>query len=300
MFKRIREICKHRYFFIEHIRMRVDSLLVGEKPSLRRGLGVDVEDFREYVFGDDYRNIDWKVSARIPYSDYPRFIVREYREEKALNMFILLDVSASMRYGEKWLTAIGCLISLIEIARRSKDKVGVGTLCVKDPKIIVPISPVGLSEYLFRQICKGEIEPMGSVGIYESVKRLSSYFSRRNFVVLITDAAHEVEEIKDSLKFIREKSMGVGVIMIIDRRELEIPIAGLITLEDYEIPTSLGLEGDDAKMLSAYLKRHLRKIELSIENMGIPYVKITRYAEIPQKIRKLVSLYGKTREVSYV
>src|SRR3954466_5571174 len=73
---------------------RLDGLLQGDYRTLFRGVGLDLADLREYQYGDDVRNIDWNVTARLqtPY-------VREYHEDREVTAWFLLDLSASVDFG---------------------------------------------------------------------------------------------------------------------------------------------------------------------------------------------------------
>jgi uncharacterized protein (DUF58 family) len=73
---------------------RLDGLLQGDYRTLFRGFGLDLADLREYQYHDDVRHIDWNVTARLqtPY-------VREYVEDREVNAWFLLDLSASVDFG---------------------------------------------------------------------------------------------------------------------------------------------------------------------------------------------------------
>src|SRR6266542_3564581 len=73
---------------------RLDGLLQGDYRTLFRGQGLDLADIREYVLGDDVRNIDWNVTARL---DLPH--VREYLEDREITAHFLLDLSPSVDFG---------------------------------------------------------------------------------------------------------------------------------------------------------------------------------------------------------
>src|SRR5258705_5131892 len=73
---------------------RLDGLLQGNYRTLFRGQGLDLADIREYVPGDDVRNIDWNVTARL---DLPH--VREYLEDREITAHFLLDLSTSVDFG---------------------------------------------------------------------------------------------------------------------------------------------------------------------------------------------------------
>ena len=73
---------------------RLDGLLQGDYRTIFRGQGLDLADIREYVPGDDVRNIDWNVTARL---DLPH--VREYLEDREITAHFLLDLSPSVDFG---------------------------------------------------------------------------------------------------------------------------------------------------------------------------------------------------------
>ena len=72
----------------------MDGLLQGDYRTLFYGNGVDLSDLREYQVGDDVRAIDWNVTARMntPY-------VRQYREDRDITAWFLLDMSPSVDFG---------------------------------------------------------------------------------------------------------------------------------------------------------------------------------------------------------
>src|SRR5689334_4377231 len=106
------------------IRARVlaDELLLGTYRSTFRGSGLDFEEVREYEPGDDIRTIDWNVTARMgtPF-------IKKYREERALNIHLLVDASASSWFGtvrqsKRELAAdVGALLAVA--AMRNLDRV---------------------------------------------------------------------------------------------------------------------------------------------------------------------------------
>ncbi len=71
------------------------GMLKGEKPSPRHGSSVEFADFRTYAPGDDFRHVDWNAYGRLE-----RLFLKMFREEEDLHLYLLFDVSESMRYGE--------------------------------------------------------------------------------------------------------------------------------------------------------------------------------------------------------
>jgi uncharacterized protein (DUF58 family) len=77
----------------------MESGLSGQYQSAFRGLGLEFEEVREYRAGDDVRTIDWNVTARTGFLH-----IKRYREERDLNVLLLVDLSASTRFGSKVMT----------------------------------------------------------------------------------------------------------------------------------------------------------------------------------------------------
>ena len=102
----------------------VDSLYSGGYRSVFKGRGIEFAGIREYYRGDEYRSIDWKVSARTG-----KFHVREHIEERELQLVVALDLSASMAFGsgsrEKRESAVEFAAAMSLAAERNNDRAGV-------------------------------------------------------------------------------------------------------------------------------------------------------------------------------
>src|SRR5262245_38141787 len=102
-------------------RKLADQGIVGRYRSAFRGTGIEFEEVREYVPGDDVRRIDWKVTARSgrPY-------VKSYREERELTVMIAVDVSGSQHTGSRTMlrgtlsARVGAVLTLIALANNDK------------------------------------------------------------------------------------------------------------------------------------------------------------------------------------
>ena len=101
----------------------VDDILAGSYHSIFKGRGIEFEDVREYQPGDDPRRIDWNVTARLGYP-----YIKSFREERELTVMLLVDISASSRFGStgkqrhEILAEIGSLLAFSAI--KNNDKVG--------------------------------------------------------------------------------------------------------------------------------------------------------------------------------
>ncbi|MCK6440120.1 MAG: DUF58 domain-containing protein [Planctomycetes bacterium] len=102
-------------------RTLANSRYQGGQRSRLRGRSLDLSDYREYVSGDDLRDIDWSAYARTE-----TLFVRVFSMEAALPLRIIVDPSASMRWGEgttKYVAALQAAVALALIAARSQGRV---------------------------------------------------------------------------------------------------------------------------------------------------------------------------------
>jgi uncharacterized protein (DUF58 family) len=76
-------------------RYRVDGRFSGENRSVRKGFSTDFMQHRQYVRGDNLKYIDWRVYGRTG-----RYVVREYEETTNCDIYVVVDNSASMAYGD--------------------------------------------------------------------------------------------------------------------------------------------------------------------------------------------------------
>lgn len=115
--------------------------LTGERRSIIKGQGLDFADLREYMPGDDIRKIDWNVFARTltPH-------IREYHEEKQLTLWLVVDMTPSMRFGKhksKLQHALDLAGLLGLMAHRANHKLGSFIILHKDVRIIPPQAGYG-------------------------------------------------------------------------------------------------------------------------------------------------------------
>ena len=106
-----------------HTTKIVEGMLAGAYHSAFKGKGIEFEEVREYVPGDDIRSIDWNVTARMnhPY-------VKMYREERALTINLVVDISQSCQFGSTYQTKASLIAEVVALitfsAIRNHDKVG--------------------------------------------------------------------------------------------------------------------------------------------------------------------------------
>ena len=220
--RRIRKIHIHSNYL-------VNDILAGEYESAFRGRGMEFEEVREYQPGDDVRDIDWNVTARMghPY-------VKVYREERELTILLLVDVSGSGQFGsgaqlKNELSAELAAI-LAYAAVKNNDKVGLIIFSDIIEKFIPPKKGRNHVWRVIREVL--EHSPRSKkTDISAALDFLNRITSRRVIAFLISDfIARDYEK----LLRITNKKHDLIAISIIDPRERELPAVGLVELADAE------------------------------------------------------------------
>ncbi|MBI4878973.1 MAG: DUF58 domain-containing protein [Planctomycetes bacterium] len=215
----------------------VDDLFAGEYHSVFRGRGMEFDEVREYLPGDDVRSIDWNVTAR---SGAP--FVKRYREERELTVLFLVDVSASGAFGSirrsKMELAVEVAALLMFSALKNNDKVGLLLFCDDVLKYLPPRKGKGNVLRFIRELVAAR--PVARETRIDRVLGFLSRVQRRKAVVfLISDFLGPNCE-KELL--IANSRHDLVAITVADPRELDLPDVGFLRLEDAETGEVLELD----------------------------------------------------------
>lgn len=166
-------------------RRLADEGIVGQYKSAFRGRGVEFEEVREYVPGDDVRSIDWKVTAR---SGRP--FIKRYREERELTVIIAVDVSASTLTGTRCALRSSLVAQtaavLTLIALRNNDKVGLVTFSDRIETFHPPRKARGAVWRILHEVLQpASYHPRTDIG--EILTLLNQLQKRSSIVFLISD-----------------------------------------------------------------------------------------------------------------
>jgi uncharacterized protein (DUF58 family) len=230
---------------------QVNTLMAGQYRSVFRGSGIEFEEVREYTPGDDVKSIDWKVSARLG-----RPFVKRYREERELIVMLLIDLSASNRFGTTLATKRDTIAETAAIlafnAIRNNDKVG-AILFTDQVEHYIP--PKKGSAHVWRVIREiFSYRPQGrGTEIGSAVDFLGRVCRKRSVSFLISDFI--VPAVDDSLRR-RLRSGGrrheLIALMVSDPGEAVLPAAGIVAFEDLESGRRMYFDGADAGSRAAF------------------------------------------------
>ncbi len=223
------EIPLHFKYNVKHLEIipkrLVSSMFMGNYKSIFRGRGLEFEDFRQYVLGDDARLIDWKTSLKTG-----DLLIKEFIEERNLNVFFLVDVSSKMcagsidkfknEYSAEFVAAVSYAVMSVG------DSVGLGMF--NDG--VVSFVPTNTGPSQLYSIRKELINPKNYGGAYDlgkALKYFSQFVEKGTMIIIVSDFIGLLDDDKSDtfetmLKIISKKYDVIGV-MVRDIRDRELP-----------------------------------------------------------------------------
>jgi uncharacterized protein (DUF58 family) len=250
----------------------VEGMESGTYRSRFRGGGIEFSEVREYTAGDDARRIDWNVSAR-----YNDLFVKEFVEEKELNVYVIIDLSASNDFGylkSKKELGFEVAASLMFSAIKNNDRVGMGLFTETLEKFI----PAKKGKKHMMEILQNLLDysPKSSkTDIFKSLSQLQSNLKRRSVIFIVSDFISD--SFVKPLKYLKFKHQ-IVLINISDIRESQIPEIGHVYLEDAESGEQILVNTSDKKFQEQYsmlLKKTREKNEYEMKKSGIDFLNLS-------------------------
>jgi uncharacterized protein (DUF58 family) len=228
------------------VRPEAVSQLSGAYHGARPGVGLTFAELRAYEPGDDVRHLDWNVTAR-----QGKPFVRRFVEERALTLWLVLDVSASMRFGSEGRTkadrAAQAAALLATAAIHNGDRVGL--LMVSD-RIEVELVPAGgirhLSQIVRALVATPTTSLKTQLGIGLSRVRRSA---RRAMIVVLSDFGSDEPIGLWRRAARRHDTIAIRVVNPLEER---LPDAGLLALEEAESGKTLMIDSSSRRQRALY------------------------------------------------
>lgn len=213
-------------------RLVVEGFIAGMHKSPYHGFSVEFAEHRQYMPGDNIRDIDWKVYAK---SD--RYYIKQYEEETNLKAYLLLDCSASMAYQSgdriRKLDYAGLLCGALSyLLLRQRDAVGLVTFDDKLRRYIPPRSKSGHLHVLLNEIAAQK--PSERTDVAVTLHEMAERIRRRGLVIIISDLLDEANKIISGLKHFRHNRHEVIVFHILDPRERDFAFPREAIFKDME------------------------------------------------------------------
>lgn len=247
------------------------QIFAGEYHSAFKGRGMAFSEVREYQYGDDVRNMDWNVTARL-HSPY----VKVFEEERELTVVLLIDVSRSRLFGTRgasrkdMIAEIAAVLSFSAIL--NNDKVGALFFSEKVEKFIPPKKGRSHLLHIIREIIEFEPTTDGT-DISEALRYLTNAMKKKCTAFLLSDML-DVEtdgspRYEEAMK-VAVNRHDLSVIEVYDVRERSIPDVGLIHIKDSETGKCMWVNTSGRKMRLAY-EEWFRHVEHTSSKLCMKY-----------------------------
>lgn len=223
----------------------VEGFLYGYHKSPYSGVNIEFSEYRPYMFGDELKNIDWKLWGKTD-----RLYVKKFEEETNMYVWILLDSSSSM--GVRHDNGISKLFyskilasSLSYIFQRQKDVVGLLDFSDNIKNILAP-SGSGQSYSTILNFLE-KIECSGKTDFSSCFQRFAGIMKKRGLIILISDMIHDTENLKRSIRFFRHRKNQVVVFRVFDDREKDFPFENENIFIDPETGEKIHLRSESVR-----------------------------------------------------
>jgi uncharacterized protein (DUF58 family) len=245
----------------------VTDMMVGAYLSHFKGRGMDFEELREYMPGDEVRDIDWNVSYRMG-----RPFVKRFREERELAMILALDISGSAEFGSlnrsKREFAAEIAATLAISATRSSDKVSLLLFSDQTELFLPPRKGRNHILRIIREMLSYRPKHRGT-NISAALAFLNHVVHRRSIIFLLTDFLHSFNGTAGPQPAGRDTLQEIGLtnarhdlvcVHLHDPRESNLPSAGLVTLEDAETGELLEVDSNRVAVRDRFLRTNAERL----------------------------------------
>ena len=229
------------------------QIFAGEYHSAFKGRGMAFSEVREYQWGDDVRNMDWNVTARLraPY-------VKVFEEERELTVVLLIDVSRSGLFGTRGMVKRDMIAEIAAVLSFSaiinNDKVGALFFSDKVEKFIPPKKGRSHLLHIIREVLEYEPQSTGT-DLSEALRYLTNALKKRcnTFVLsdLIDADADANPRYEEAIKVAANRH-DISVVEVYDPLEREIPNVGLVNIKDSETGRTAWVDTGSRKVREAY------------------------------------------------
>jgi len=222
--------------------------LKGVRRSTKRGVSVEFADYRDYALGDDLRQLDWNIYARLE-----RLFIKLFIEEEDVTVHVLVDASASMDLGtpNKLVFAKRAAAALAYVGLASYDRVSLAALQGRVARRFPPVRGKGRIFQILADLSRTSASS-GPTDLHAAARHYAAQVRARGPLILISDlfdeaAVHAIAELAGTRS-------EVVVLHVLAPDEIDPPLAGELRLVDAETAGGVDITAD-LTTLDAYKRR---------------------------------------------
>ncbi|MCM1500203.1 MAG: DUF58 domain-containing protein [Clostridium sp.] len=243
------------------LNMRSAQGMSGIRKSSAKGSSVEFSDFREYMYGDDIRRIDWNAYGRTD-----KLYIKQFMEEKEGIFRIFIDGSRSMYFGEalKSKLALQTAGALSYIILNHLDRVYINEM--KENSLVRGKGVTGKSAFSHILNDLERITFDGKTSINRTI--LSSPVQVGGVSVIISDFLDR-EGIEEAMKYLAYRKQTIVLVQILAKEEVQVDEEGTLNILDMETAERVKITMSNATV-KAY-KKQLEKLQLELQRLAKKY-----------------------------
>ena len=273
---------------------RLDGLLQGDHKTLFRGAGLELADLREYQTHDDVRHIDWNVTARMqtPY-------VREHQEDREISAWFLLDLTGSMDFASAAQSKRDLMLSFVAIMAKLLMQRGnrIGAL------ILSPTEAAGFKyiparmgrRHLLHVLHTAQTTDVSKAphqtDLNQWLARANGLLKRRSCVFVVSDFMGEFNWAQQMSHLGRRHDTVAA--RLYDPVEMQLPNAGLMTLQDSESSEQLLLDTANPKFRKRYaqlVEEREMQLQTTFSQSGVDALELSTNEDIAAALLRFSEL----------
>jgi uncharacterized protein (DUF58 family) len=270
------------------LKVLTEAKVMSRYRKIVKGKGLEFEDFRDYTQDDDASRIDWKTSKRAN-----KLVIKRYKEERDMNVFFAVDVSASMLFGStkklKYEYAAELVAALAHFVLQTGDKVG---LVMYSDRVVKYMEP-GKGTDQFYILLKHLLTPKyygGGYSFGSAIEFLMNTIGEKSMLFLVSDFIGLEKGWERDAKVSSGKFDSVAV-MVRDPRDRSLPKGtGQVVIEDPFSDREMLVDSSDRQRMEyeTYVKAQEERIEKSLKEGGWDILKVSTDEEFVLPVIKFL------------
>jgi uncharacterized protein (DUF58 family) len=269
------------------VNQRVSSVYAGGRPSIKHGRGIEVIDYREYIPGDDFRLIDWKVYARTE-----KLHIRRFEEEKELTIHLLVDASASMDFGTGRMTkfdyagSIAAGFGFLSVHNHEKFALALYAETLREIT-----QPKKSQNHLFNVIdLLNTVKLKGRTDFGVCAAQYVKLIKSKSFSIIVSDFLEDLESVREGVYRMAKHSKEMMLVQVLDPWELDLGWRDDVKFQDMETSDvkrtflSPGFRKDYARSIA----QHNAQVKGICHDLGIEFTSVTTDSPVFDSFVKIV------------
>ena len=271
---------------LDNLELRARGIVEGFMHGLHRspfvGFSVEFASHREYAQGDDLRHVNWKLYAR-----QHRLYVKQFDAETNMNLYLLLDVSASMECRSRGVSkrdyGSALAASLAHLALKQHDAVGVILLADEVVANVPPRARPHQLQEVLRAI--QSTKPRQTSSTARAFQQAAELCNHRGIVVILSDLFDDIDALMKAVERLRFQKHEVIVFHIWDPWERDLPLEGHFWFHDLETGETLLTQAESVRdSYRGAVRQWREELESQCRNRAVDRVELTTDQPLDQAL----------------